>query len=82
MKPVTGLVSAAAITLLLSGCATELARVDLNGDGKEDRVSGQNGEGHYYYFDYEMIAELSAPDGTYRRLPRGFFCFRGTSPLQ
>ena len=75
MRLITGLLCAAAMALLCAGCATEIARVDLNGDGSPDVVRGLNAESHFYYFDYNVVAEFSGPEGTYQRKP--LMTFRG-----
>ena len=75
MKLTTGLICVAAMALFLGGCASEIARVDLNGDSRVDVVSGLNAESHFYYLDYKMTVELSMPDGTYKK--KSLMQFRG-----
>ena len=59
----------ALFVLLLGGCASYTAQVDLNDDSRLDTVSGQYAEGHYFYADFRLNEKLSRPDGTYQERP-------------
>ena len=67
MKLIMRVVCVAVPVLFIVGCASELARVDLNGDKKTDVVFGVNTTGHFYYADYLVAADLSMSDGTYQK---------------
>lgn len=74
MKSIKKYFCIGALTLLISGCVGKpidfKTSVDLNGDKRPDLVTGELGEYHFNYIDYNIKVKLSNLNGTYQKTKR------------